>query len=54
MTTQTISKQHTGGVTEKKDQPESMTNSPSVVWLFNYWSTPALRLCKCARSVPQM
>jgi len=29
MTTQTISKQHTGGVTEKKDQPESMTNGPS-------------------------
>src|ERR1700722_11882171 len=31
MTPQTISKQHTGGVTEKKDQPESMTNGRSVI-----------------------
>jgi hypothetical protein len=31
MTIRTISKQHTGGVTEKKDQPEWMTDGQSAV-----------------------
>jgi hypothetical protein len=31
-TIQTISKQRTGGVTEKRDQPEWMTDGPSVGW----------------------
>ena len=37
MTIRTISKQHTGGVTKKKDQPEWMTDGPSVGSLQSNW-----------------
>jgi hypothetical protein len=44
MTIQTIFKQHTGGATEKKDQPEWMTDGPSVVRAENlaYFVTPTV------------
>jgi hypothetical protein len=51
MIIRTISKQHTGGVTKKKDQPEWMTDGPSVDHSLRAATGPLAIRLQCADCV---